>query len=125
MLALSLLGIGLLALAAMQLTALDFGSRGRHQTQAAAEAESRMEQLLRARWTDLAPTGGWTAPVTETSTVEAAATVIEQSYEVSWQIADLDPGRTRTVDVLVTWDEPKRPGRQYAISSIRFNHEGL
>ena len=47
MIALSLLGIGLLSLAAMQLTAMQYGSRGRHLTKAAAVAEARMEILMR------------------------------------------------------------------------------
>ncbi len=122
MLALTLLGIGLLSLAAMQLIALDYGSRGRHQTQAAAVAEAQMEGLMRRRWTNLAPTGGWTAPITQDNVMQGG---VEQSYDVSWRIADADAGRTRTIDVLVEWDEPSRPNRRYALSSMRFNHEGL
>jgi len=124
LIALSLLGIGLLALAAMQLTALDYGSRGRHLTQAAAVAEERMELLMRQRWTNLAPTA-WTAPVVESNVVQGATNHTEQTYEVSWRIANLDVGRTRSVDVQVEWDEPKRPNRRFALSSIRFNYEGL
>jgi hypothetical protein len=57
--------------------------------------------------------------------VQGATNEIEQTYEVSWRITNLDPGRTRAVDVRVEWDEPKHPNRVYALSSIRFNHEGL
>lgn len=125
MIALTLLGIGLLALAATQLMAFEFGSRGRHMTQAAAIAESRMELLQRARWTNLAPTGGWTAPVVENSVVQVGGNVAEQSFDVSWRIADLMAGDTRTIDVRVSWDEPGLSNRRYALSSVRFNHEGL
>jgi len=125
LLALSLLGIGLLSLAAMQLTALEYGSRGRHLTNAAVVAEVQMEDLMRRRWTNLAPTGGWTAAVVKDNVVQGATSEVEQSYEVSWRIADLDPGRTRAIDVRVEWDEPKHPDRVVALSNIRFNHEGL
>ena len=124
LIALSLLAIGLLSLAAMQLTAMQYGSRGRHLTKAAAVAEGRMEILMRSRWTDLAPTA-WTTAVVTNEVVQGPSTVNEQAYATSWQIADVDPGRTRSIDVRVQWTEPNRPTRQYAISSMRFNHEGL
>ena len=130
MIALSLLAIGLLSLAAMQLTAMQYGSRGRHLTKAAAVAEARMEMLMRIRWDDpiLAPTvapGTWTAPVVSYEVVQGASNQNEQAYSTSWRIVDVDPGSTRSVDVRVQWNEPNRPNRQYAISSLRFNHEGL
>ena len=124
LIALSLLAIGLLSLAAMQLTAMQYGSRGRHLTKAAAVAEARMEMLMRSRWTDLAPTG-WTTPVVTNEVIQAASNVTEQAYSTSWQISNVDAGRTRSIDVRVTWAEPGMPTRQYAISSLRFNHEGL
>jgi prepilin-type N-terminal cleavage/methylation domain-containing protein len=127
MIALTLLGIGLLSLAAMQLTAMQYGSRGRHMTKAAALAEERMEILMRTRWNDaaLAPTGGWTDPDVKTELVQGPTDATEQTYEVCWQIADVDASRTRSIDVRVQWSEPNRAPRQYAISSLRFNHEGL
>jgi prepilin-type N-terminal cleavage/methylation domain-containing protein len=124
MIALSLLAIGLLSLAAMQLTAMQYGGRGRHLTKAAAVAEGRMEMLMRSRWTDITPTA-WTTPVVTNEVIQGPSNLTEQAYSTSWQIADVDPGRTRSIDVRVQWTEPKRPTRQYAISSLRFNHEKL
>jgi prepilin-type N-terminal cleavage/methylation domain-containing protein len=125
MIALSLLGLGLLSLAAMQLTAMQYNARGRHMTKAAAVAEARMEILMRTRWDDaaLAPTA-WTTPVVVNEAVQGATNNTEQAYSVSWQIANVDPGRTRSIDVRVQWTERTR-NRQYAISSMRFNHENL
>ena len=57
--------------------------------------------------------------------VQGPANATEQAYNLSWRIADVDPTRTRSIDVLVTWAERNRPNRQYAITSLRFNHEGL
>jgi prepilin-type N-terminal cleavage/methylation domain-containing protein len=122
MIALSLLGIGLLSLAAMQLTAMQYGSRGRHLTKAAAVAEARMEELTRRTWDNLAPTA-WTAPLTVNEVIQGPTNQTEQAYQVSWRIADVDAGRTRSIDVRVQWNERNRPNRQYAISTLRFNHE--
>src|SRR5688572_29061975 len=124
LIALSLLAIGLLSLAAMQLTAMQYGSRGRHLTKAAAVAESKMEFLMRSRWTAIAPTA-WTAPEVTYEVIQGPSNQNEQAYSTSWQIADVDPGRTRSIDVRVQWTERGRPTRQYAISSLRFNHEDL
>ena len=123
MIALSLLGIGLLSLAAMQLTAMQYGSRGRHLTKAAAVAEAKMEELTRKTWVNIAPTT-WTAPVTVNEVIQGPVNQTEQAYQVSWRIADVDAGRTRSIDVRVQWNERNRPNRQYAISSLRFNYEG-
>jgi prepilin-type N-terminal cleavage/methylation domain-containing protein len=118
--------IGMLALSGMLLHALQGGSRGRHTTQATSLAEVYMEQLQQKSWTQLAPTAGWAAPVQETNTVQAAqGDQNEATYGVDWQITDLVPGWTRTIDVRVTWDEPGRSGRSVVLESIRFNREGL
>lgn len=124
LIALSLLAIGLLSLAAMQLTAMQYGARGRHLTKAAAVAEGRMEILMRSRWTDLAPTA-WTTAVVTNEVIQGPTNQTEQAYSTSWQIADVDAGRTRSIDVRVQWTEPNRPTREYVLSSMRFNHEGL
>jgi prepilin-type N-terminal cleavage/methylation domain-containing protein len=123
--ALAVFAIGMLSLAAMQLHALRSGSSGRHATQAAAIAQSRMEQLQRLRWTDLAPTVGFTAPITQSNTVQADPNQVEMSYAVDWRIANVEPGWTRSIDVRVRWDEENRPNRSVVLSSLRFNREGL
>ncbi len=128
--ALGVFAVGMLALAAMQLHAMRAGSSGRHATQAASIAQSRMEQLQRLRWTDagLATTGGaFTAPVPVTNDVkvQGGPDDVEMSYSVDWRIDDVEPGWTRSIDVRVTWDEPKRPGRTLVLSSFRYNREAL
>ena len=126
--ALGIFAVGMLGLTAMQLHAMRSGSSGRHATQAAAIAQSQMEQLQRLRWTDadLADTAGaFTAPVTQTNTVQGDPNQVEMTYAVDWRIADVEPGWTRAIDVRVTWDEEKRPNRSVVLSSLRFNREGL
>jgi type IV pilus assembly protein PilV len=126
--ALGVFAVGMLGLAAMQLQAMHSGSSGRHATQAAAIAQSQMEQLQRLRWTDpdLADTAGaFTAPVTRTNTVQADADQTEMTYAVDWRVADVEPGWTRSIDVRVTWDEEDRPNRSFVLSSLRYNREGL
>jgi prepilin-type N-terminal cleavage/methylation domain-containing protein len=124
--ALAVFAVGALGLAALQLHAMRSGSSGRHATHAASIAQSRMEQLQRLRWTDLATTGGaFTAPVTVNHTVQADVDQTEMAYAVAWRVADVAAGWTRSIDVRVTWDEPDRAGRSVVLSSLRFNREGL
>ena len=126
--ALGVFAIGMLGLAAMQLHAMRSGSSGRHATQAAAIAQSEMEQLQRLRWTDpdLADSAGaFTAPSTQTNTVQGDPDQVEMTYTVDWRIADVEPGWTRAIDVRVTWDEENRPNRSMVLSSLRYNREGL
>jgi Tfp pilus assembly protein PilV len=118
MIALTLLAVGLLTLAAMQIQALSGGRSGHLDTYATTLAQDQMEELNQLSWTSIPPTGGWTAPVTVTHPSNG------QSYLVSWQIADAVPNWTRTVDVRVNWSTPKRPNRSRTLSSIRYNREG-
>ncbi len=55
--ALGVFGVGMLSLTAMQLHAIRGGSSGRHASQAAAIAQTRMEVLQRLRWTNAALAG--------------------------------------------------------------------
>jgi prepilin-type N-terminal cleavage/methylation domain-containing protein len=121
--AMAILGGGLLAVAAMQIQAMQFGSRGRHQTQAANIAQSRVELLQGRPWADLtADTGaGWQGPVTVNHVVNDGDNRVEQAYALSYRIENLVAGLTRTIDVRVNWNELKQPGREYAISGVRFN----
>jgi type IV pilus assembly protein PilV len=128
MIALSLMAFGVLSLAALQLLVMDYAARGRSMSQASAIAQTRLEQLQRLTWTDaqLQPTGGFAGPMTIDVMVDDGATGgTQQTYDVYVRIADLVAGVTRSVDVRVDWDEPDRPGRTFALSSIRFNTEGL
>lgn len=121
MIAMAIVGFGLLALAAMQVQALRFGSSGKHVSQAAVIARVKMEEFQRLPWADVAVTT-WTTPATQYAEVEGeGGTVSTQAYGLSWRVSDLIANRTRSVDVQVTWDEPGRPGRSYTLSSVRNN----
>jgi prepilin-type N-terminal cleavage/methylation domain-containing protein len=124
--AMAVFTVGMLALAGMLIHALQGGSRGRHTTQATSIGEVYMERLQQRSWTQLAPTAGWTAPMQEVNTIQAAhGDQEEATYLVDWQIEDLVPGWTREISVRVTWDEKGRPGRSVVFGSIRFNREAL
>jgi hypothetical protein len=87
-----------------------------------------MEQLQRLRWTDAAladTAGAFTAPITQTNTVQGDSNQVEMSYAVDWRIADVETDWTRSIDVRVTWDEEKRPNRSVVLSSLRYNREAL
>ncbi len=128
MLALTIMAIGVLSLAALQLMTMDYGNRGKHASQASAIAQSRVEQLQRVTWTDasLQPTAGWSGPVQVNVQVQdGVSTVVSQSFDVFVRISDAAAAVSRNLDVRVDWDEPDRPGRSFALSTLRFNIEGL
>lgn len=124
MLALTILGIGMLSLGAMQLLALEYGNRGRHGTHASIIAETEIERLQRLDWdaADLNPTGNWTAVVARNHSIDVGAGgSVEQAYSLSWRVTDLVAGSTKSIDVRVQWDEPNRPTRTYALSTVRYD----
>ena len=121
MIALTILAVGLLTLATMQLEALRGGRKSASDTFATTLAQDKMEELQRMSWANagLAPTGNWVAPETKTHPVNG------QTYLVDWKVTDLVTDWTRSIDVRVRWDDPKRPNRIRVLSSIRYNREDL
>lgn len=120
--ALGLLAFGLLGVAAMQIHAMQGGRSARHTTHAAEIARGQLEAFQSARFADLAPTAGWTAAQAVARTVQAdGGDVTEQSYDLQWRITDLNAGPTlKSIDVLVTWNEPQRANRTVTLSTLRF-----
>jgi prepilin-type N-terminal cleavage/methylation domain-containing protein len=120
MVALGILAAGLLTVAAAQLYAMQGGSTGRHSTEAAAFAHTKLENLQRMAFDDaeLADTAGaWAPAEIETNTVQTTPIdIVEMTYTVEYRVDDIDPN-LKAVDVRVTWDEPKRPGRSLTLSS--------
>ncbi len=124
--ALVILAAGLLAMLAVQIQAIQGGRSGRHTSEASALARDRMEVLHRVAWSDatLDDTGDWTAAAQIANTVQTeAATQTEQVYDVRWRVDDLGLN-LKSIDVQIVWDEPKRAGRSYTISSVRHNDPG-
>jgi prepilin-type N-terminal cleavage/methylation domain-containing protein len=126
MIVIGILAFGLLALSAMQIQAMHGSDRGRHATNAVAVAESRMEQLQQDPWASIAPTGGFVAdPVAQNNVqLDVGSSINEIAYNVSYQIADLQPTYTRAIDVQVSWTEKGGEIRSVTLSSIRYNREG-
>lgn len=125
MTALGIFAFGMVTLSAMQLHAMRGRSSGRHMTQAATIAKTQMERFQQEAWASVAPTGGWAPPVTVNNTVQSSPDRVEQAYTVDWRITDLVAGWTRTIDVRVQWNEPKRSGRSLVLSSVRFNRDAV
>lgn len=126
MVAFTILGIGLLSIAGTQVKAIHGTQRGRHLATASLVAQSQLDQLSRNLWTALAPTAGFTAPVTVTTTVaDGGVGVVEQAYAVSWRIQNVIPNETRAIDVSVSWTEEDGRARTAGASTIIFNRENL
>ena len=124
MIALSILAVGMLAMAAMQIQALKFGRSGRHTSDAALVARNEMERFQRLDWADplAGPTGGWTVPAAwNQDMVTGGGTETEQAYQFRRRVVDVVAGAVRSIDVQVQWNEPNRPNRVFTISSLRRN----
>jgi prepilin-type N-terminal cleavage/methylation domain-containing protein len=120
-----ILTFGLLSLAAMQIHAMRGSDRGRHLTNAAALAETKMEQLQQDPWASIAPTAGFVADPVEQNTIQLdGGTAAERNYSVSHQITDVQATFTRAIDVQVSWTEENGNPRSITLSSIRYNREG-
>jgi prepilin-type N-terminal cleavage/methylation domain-containing protein len=125
MIALVILGFGLLVMALMQLQALSGGRAGRHSSQAAVIARDQMEDFQQFNWTDAAvdarllQTAGWTAPVVVNRQLDGGAGV-EQAFNVSWRVTDVEANWLKNVDVRVTWSEPNFANRTVTISGVRY-----
>ena len=121
MIALTILAVGLLTLATMQLEALRGGRSGVADSFATALAQDKMEDLQRMSWAngDLAATGNWATAQTRTHPANG------QTYLVDWRVNDVIANWTRSIDVRVTWNGPRRANRSRVLSSIRYNREAL
>ena len=121
MVALGILAVGLLAVAAAQLYAMRGGTSGRHASAAAAIANSQIENFQRVDFATLAATAGWTPPggqQVQTVVQATPAAQTEMTYSVQWRIANVNPD-LKTIDVRVTWNEPRRPNRSVTLSTMR------
>lgn len=122
LLAMMILGGGLLTMASVQLQSIKGGQRGRHLSTAANLATSQLEQLQRTRWTAI-PDTGWTTPTSATGVVQRADA--DQAYALSWRVTTQIPDQTKAIDVRATWTDATGRNRAVTVSSIRHNHEAL
>ena len=133
MIALAVLAVGLLAMLAMQVSAMRGGKYGRHTTEAAQLARDQMEYLHRLDWGDAAiqPTN-WTVDFQGSlapqiiQVEEGGGQQQEMTYTVSYRVTnDALDTNLRLLDVRVTWTEMNAPAgappRRYAMSTIRHN----
>ena len=127
--ALAILAVGLLAMLAVQVSALQQGSWGRHTSEASQIARDQMELIRRLPWADpVAQPTAWTAPIAVSRAVQSpgGAGVAQQQFNLQWRIttAGFDPN-LRLVDVRVQWVEndnnPAGNQRRYAMSSTKYN----
>ncbi|VVS94960.1 PilV family protein [Desulfoluna spongiiphila] len=86
--------VGLLGIAALQIHAMRANANAFNMTEGAVTIGDRIEQVLSETWTDKT-TGGDLAEGTHTST--------EGDYTVTWQVEDSDNGRSKTVNLNVSW----------------------
>ena len=121
LIATSILAIGLLALAQMQITSIRGNAYSSATTDATTVAQDRLEQLIGLTYsslttdTDLAagnhPAG--------TQTIGGTQTVQGITYTITWGITDGFPiTNTKTMDLDVTWTENSQ-SRTVSVQSVK------
>jgi Tfp pilus assembly protein PilV len=131
--ALGILGFGLLSVAAMQIVALKDASKGRHVTAAAMIARDQIERVQRVPFSTLTPkTWGasetWMAgvgltrgPIHMDVDEPGGTTSVEQTYSVDWRLSPVVPVNQdlMNIEVDVTWVEHGQTAtRSFGISTI-------
>jgi len=125
MIAISILSIGILALASMQVAAMRGNSFAGGVTEGATWALDQIEKLMSLPWTDpslqdadLDGAAGLENIGTDTGTqADADFRVIRGRYAIHWNVANnVVTNDTRTVNVIVTWTEH---GAQKSVSVQR------
>ena len=126
MIAMLVLGFGLLTIASAQVYAVKSGQTGRHRTRAVEIAQTQMERLQSLSWNDadLVATG-WTPNVDVVTTVESTSAQTAMTFSRQWRITDVIANQTRSIDVRVGWTDAHGVTKSFALSSTRFNFEGL
>ena len=132
MMALGVLGFGLLGLAVMQLHALAQSSAGRHTGDASAVARTHLEQVHRLPWSVLdSAVGSWLPPawIGSSSSVETqvampgGGSAVEETYSVDWRVTEVGAvGCLREVEVRVRWNEPNLSSAKVStLATRRYN----
>ena len=122
--AMGVLAVGLLGVAAAQIHAMHGGRSGRHETDAAQFAHTRIEQFQRMNFTELVATAGFVpvpAQQLQTTVQSNPVNQVEENYTIQWRITDVTPNALKSIDVRVNWNEPNRPNRSVTISTVLHN----
>ena len=111
------LSIGLLGVAAMQLTAIRVNSSSNTLTQATNVAQDQLERLMvlpfnHADLLDTTPGDGLA------TTIPAAPLVPQPGYTVQWEVED-DGNNTKTVTIVTAWKNAAGTDKQLTLSYIK------
>lgn len=136
--AMAILGTGLLTLAVMQLEALSQGAAGRHTGDAAAAGRSYLEQVQRIPWSELdgAAGTGWVDPTwlgaassvnTTLALPDSGGSAVEHAYDIDWRVTEIVDGLgnpnpcLRDVEIRVGWSEENLPNKTLELITRRYN----
>lgn len=121
MIAITILGFGLMGIAAMQINVMRGSQGSRDLTAAVGIAQGQLERLTRLDWSDI-PVAAWSTPVEATSQVDGSVRQRDQVYMVNQRVSALVVGQTRTIDVQVSWVDPRRGNRSFNLTTVKFNN---
>lgn len=103
LIAITILAIGLLALAQMQITSIQGNAFSSRTTDATTLAQDALEQLMTLDYTDADLTSGSHPPGSQAQ-VSGTQLVGGVTYTISWNVTDNSPiNNAKTVSMTVTW----------------------
>ncbi len=108
LIAMTILAIGLLALAGMQITAIQGNTFSSTTTDATTVAQDRLERLMALTYDDADLNDGNHPPGSQAQ-VSGTQQIQGVNYSISWDVADNSPiPNAKTIDMTVTWTENLR-----------------
>jgi type IV pilus assembly protein PilV len=113
LIAITILAIGLLALAELQITAIQGNAFSVRTTDATTIAQDALEQLMTLDYTDADLNAGLHPPGSQAQ-VSGTQQVQGGNYTISWDVTENSPiDDTKTIDMTLTWSDG---GRQRTLS---------
>ncbi len=109
--AMLIMAVGLMALAGLQVTAIQANALASRVTIAMALAEERIEDLAGRGYDNLAVTGGWSSPENITGVTGAAA------FTRAWQVTEPAAGNLKLIRVRVNFTARYGLARQVDLST--------
>lgn len=98
--------IGFLAVGAMQISAVNSNTNARMRTEATVLAADVAEQLMALPYD---PTTGASGPYGEIDPLDDGThTASAAPYTIEWEVTEAASGRTKTIDVTVSWSKKGR-----------------
>lgn len=109
--AMSILSIGLLAIASMQLTAVGGNTFAKEMSESVCLAQDKMDELMVINYSHESLDSG-----------SHGESPFQSDYDITWEVVDNNPvNNAKLITVSVTWVDDKGATKTSQLSSIKYN----